>query len=442
MKHLLKLGFLLMLLGAGVFLNQQELGAGEIPNFEVWALDQADATSEGGGFLYIWNGTALSNSDPGSVTPEIIELAKAATDAGCPVAKRPHMVLANYTNPPTHVIIANVGSGDIQFVDVKTRAIVGCVRTVGGFEGAGGSSATHAANATPDNSMVIVSDVGPIVEGEPKSGFLHKIQTDFANNTYKLVETLPLDPYAKELMTGVARPICHEFTADSKFAYVTMAGGGLLVVDLGDAGGNPGMRVVKAYPTSTVPGIGCGAFRLPDGNILTNGESGAKGGNDFLYIFDTSGIPDSFPDPIQVELPGEDTHGVALCTDTEGKLFAWTAMRVSNDLNVIDLQTNKVVKTVPMAQSFSSDPKPDIVDIVGNKMFVTLRGAKPLTAINQLESPDRTPGVAVLTLSSDCQSFTWDEKSLLPMTNNPNKTTVGDKEVNVADPHGMETVLR
>ncbi|MCI0529665.1 MAG: hypothetical protein L0Y56_19665, partial [Nitrospira sp.] len=275
-----------------------------------------------------------------------------------------------------------------------------------------------------------------------KSGFLQKIQTDYASNTYKLVETLVLDPYAKELGTKVARPICHEFTADSKFAYITMAGGGLLVVDLGDASGKPGMQVVKVYPASMVPGIGCGAFRLANGKMLTIGESGANGGDDFLYIFDTSGIPNAFPDPVKIELPGEDTHGVALCKDANGNLFAWTAMRVSNDLNVIDLQTNKVVKTISMVQPFSSDPKPDIVDIVGNKMFVALRGSKPLTAINTLESPNRTPGVAVLSLSPDCQSFTWEQKGLLPMTKNPNKTKVGDKEVNVADPHGLETVLR
>ena len=65
---------------------------------------------------------------------------------------------------------------------------------------------------------------------------------------------------------------------------------GALVVDVGSADGRKPMTVVKVYPASMVPGIGCGAFRLPDGNMLTNGESGAKGGDDFLYIFDTSRI--------------------------------------------------------------------------------------------------------------------------------------------------------
>jgi hypothetical protein len=416
--------------------------AAESPPFEVWVLDQADTHSEGGGLLYIWDGTALSTVDPNSVTPQVIDMAKAATDAKCPVSKRPHMVLANYGKPPTHMIISNVGSGDVQFMDIKTRAVVGCVRTVNGFEGAGGSKADHAAYGSPDNSMVLVSDTGPIIEGVPQSGFLHKIQTDYATNTYKLVETLPLAPYAKELGTAAARPICHEFTADSKHAYITMAGGGVLVVDTGSAGGKPAMSVKKVYPASKVPGIGCGVFRLSNNTLLTNGESGAKGGNDFLFIFDASKIPAAFPDPIKIDLPGEDTHGVAICTDREGKQFAWSVMRVSNEITVVDLQTHQVVKTMSLVQPFSPDPKPDISDIVGNKMFVVLRGAKPLTAIDSLPKAERTPGLAVLTVGQDCKSFEWDKKSFLSMGNNPNKVTVDGKEVNAADPHGLETVSR
>ena len=74
---------------------------------------------------------------------------------------------------------------------------------------------------------------------------------------------------------------------------------------------------------------------------MTNGESGAKGGDDFLYTFDATNAEDGvFPDPVQIELPGEDTHGAVACTEQDGNLFAVTSMRVSNDVNFIDLQTN------------------------------------------------------------------------------------------------------
>ncbi len=222
-----------------------------------------------------------------------------------------------------------------------------------------------------------------------------------------------------------------------------MGQGGLLVVDVGSADASTPMEVVHVYPAATVPGLGCGAFRLPDGRMLTNGESGAAGGDDFLYIFDTSGAGEgNFPDPVQIELPGEDTHGVALCQDKRGNLFALTAMRVSNEINSVDLQAQEVVRTRSLARPWSTDPKPDLADIVGDRMFVTLRGPKPLTAIPTLENAARTPGVAVLKVHTNCNTFDWDSKDIAPMVN-PNTTTLSDGTVvTSADPHGLEVVLR
>ena len=410
------------------------------PSFEIWAADQSGTRFDaetgdeiGGGLLYIWDGKDLSEK-ASEATSTVIDLAKAVEGTPCPIPKRPHMLLANFSEPrPSHVILASVGSGDIFFIDVASRAIVGCVNIVdaGGI----GTAKAHAANATPDNSMVIVADIA----GQA----LHKIKTVYATNTYTLMETLNLKGSAEALGTSAAKPICHEFTADSRFAYVTMAQGGLLVVNVGSADGTTGMSVVKTYPVSTVPGIGCGTFRLPGDRMLTNGESGAGGGDDFLHIFDTRGAADGvFPDPVQIELPGDDTHGVGLCTDGMGNLFAVTAMRVSNDINVIDLQTNTVVATKSMARPFSSDPKPDVGVIVGNKFFLAMRGAKPLTAIGALTNAERTPGVAVLTLDKDCKSFKFEEKNLAPMVKNPNTVTVDGQTVSAADPHGLETVPR
>jgi hypothetical protein len=225
-----------------------------------------------------------------------------------------------------------------------------------------------------------------------------------------------------------------------------MAGGGLLVVDTGSADGTTPMTVAKVYDKDTVPGIGCGVARLPDEKIMTNGESGAKGGDDFLYTFDASSAADGvFPDPVQIELPGEDTHGAVTCTDEDGNRFAVTSMRVSNDVNFIDLQTNEVVATQSMATTFSPDPKPDVADIVGNKMFIALRGHKPLTAIGSLESADRTPGVAVLTISDDCKSFSWEAKDLASMVD-PDRTIpfglTDGSVITAADPHGLEVVFK
>ena len=412
------------------------------PAYEVWSIDQSGTEDDGtGGRLYIWDGEDIFLDDAKDAKPEIIDLAKAAKDANCDAPIKPHMILSNQTTPKArHVILANVGSGNTFFIDIASRDIVGCVNTIGGFNGAGGTTNSHASVASPDNSIVIVANIG----AKDESGFLHKIQTNYTSNDYKLVETLALDQFTNELGTAVARPICHEFTSDSKFAYITLAGGGVLVVDVGSADGTTPMTVVKVYDKDTVPGIGCGVSRLPFSKIMTNGESGAKGGDDFLYTFDTSkAVEGVFPNPVQIELPGEDTHGAVTCTDQKGDIFAITSMRVSNDVNFVDLQTNKVVATESMAASFSPDPKPDVADIVGNKMFIALRGAKPLSAIGSLESADRTPGVAVLTISDDCKSLSWEEEDLGSMEDSDRQVTLKDgSEVSASDPHGLEVILR
>ena len=412
------------------------------PAYEVWSIDQSGTEDDGtGGRLYIWDGEDIFLDDAKDAKPEIIDLAKAAKDANCDAPIKPHMILSNHTTPKaSHVILANVGSGNTFFIDIASRDIVGCVNTIGGFNGAGGTTNSHASVASPDNSIVIVANIG----AKDESGFLHKIQTNYTSNDYKLVETLALDQFTNELGTAVARPICHEFTSDSKFAYITLAGGGVLVVDVGSADGTTPMTVVKVYDKDTVPGIGCGVSRLPFSKIMTNGESGAKGGDDFLYTFDTSKAAEGvFPNPVQIELPGEDTHGAVTCIDQKGDIFAITSMRVSNDVNFVDLQTNKVVATESMAASFSPDPKPAVADIVGNKMFIALRGAKPLSAIGSLESADRTPGVAVLTISDDCKSLSWEEEDLASMNDSKRMVTLKDgTEVSASDPHGLEVILR
>ena len=118
-------------------------------------------------------------------------------------------------------------------------------------------------------------------------------------------------------------------------------------------------------------------------------------------------------------------------------------MRVSNDVNFVDLQTNKVVATKSMATSFSPDPKPDVAHIVGYKMFIALRGAKPLSAIGSLENADRTPGVAVLTISDDCKSSSWEEEDLASMEDPDRLVTLKDgSEISASDPHGLEVILK
>lgn len=406
---------------------------------EIWGFDQADTREGGGGILYIWSGSELLGDNPAAIAPEIIDLGEAAEAAGCPVATRPHMGMTNRSQPATHVLIANVASGDTHFFDIESRTIVGCVNTVEGFDGAGGSISAHATMASPDNSFALVADMGPAGE----SGYLHKIQTNYATNEFELVETLALDVFTEDLETELARPICHEFTDDGRFAYVTMAQGGLLIIDVGSADGSTPMTLAHAHTGAMMPGAGCGVFHAGDGIILSNGESGAMGGDDFLYIHDANQVADGiFPAPVQIELPGEDTHGVAVCTDEEGHKYAISVMRVSNDIVVTDLETHEVVVAESMATEFSPNPGPDLAFLHAGKLFVSLRGGQPLTAINPLIDAQRTPGIAIIDVSSDCLSFNWEETGLLAMDANELLVDIDGVQVTSSDPHGLEVIQR
>ena len=77
-------------------------------------------------------------------------------------------------------------------------------------------------------------------------------------------------------------------------------------------------------------------------------------------------------------------------------------------------------------------------------MFITLRGAKPLTAIGSLESASRTPGVAVLTINDDCNGFSWDLNDIASMKDSSRvlEEVFPGQKISIADPHGLEVILR
>ncbi len=406
--------------------------------FEVWAMDQSDTHLQGGGLLYIWQGERML-ARPDRAPAEVIDLAQAALDAGCPVGKLPHMGQANAGNPPTHFVLANFGSGSVFFIDIATRRVVGCVDLLGMGVA---SNRTHAAMPTPDNSMVIVADMGFTTAS---TGFIHKISTDYRRNRFRYVETLSLADYTDELGTSQARAVCANFTPDSRFAYVTMQQGGVLVIDLGQPN-TRSMRVVHVYSKDVVPAEGCGAIPLPpDGwRLLINSESrGNPSLPDQMYIFDASGAAQGiFPDPVVIDLPGEDTHGAFYCVDRRGKLYAWTVMRFSNDVNIVDVDAATVVRTYSLVRDFLTDPAPDGLEIYAGRAFITLRGPKPLSAMTANVNPDRKPGVLVLKVHRDCLSFDFDVKDLAPMVDDRTTTLNDGTVVPASDPHGMDVILR
>ena len=105
---------------------------------------------------------------------------------GCPLFAqtganpvRPHMLAFNASH--THAILTFVASGHVVVFEAATRTPVACVRTT---VGAGGQRQAHAAQPTPDDSYILVSN--------QNGKRLDRIATDYANNTFVLDASLDL----------------------------------------------------------------------------------------------------------------------------------------------------------------------------------------------------------------------------------------------------------
>ena len=365
--------------------------------YEVWSIDQANQ-DVGGAKLYIYEGSSIEGSC--KIKPEVVDLN--AMGGGV----RPHMVLFNEGN--THALISHVGSDNLYVLDANNRRLVADLK-----------QKAHAAMATPDNQYIIAVDVA--------SKTVYRFTADFAKNQYALKDKLPLEPFEKQL-GGVAKPICPAITSDSRYSYMTLAGGGLLVIDIQ----SDSMKVVDVYKKGEIAPNGCGGLLSPDKKkMYINSAPTDPKVQDHLYVFDTTKIGKR-PMPKDIVLPGNDNHGMFLSQDGR---YLWTVNRDSNDIVIVDTNTDTVLKSIPLALADMPklDAAPDIADIApnGRVAFVNLRGPKPLTANNTAfdNAVGNSPGVGVIKIDSGGAS--GELACIAPIRA---KTVEG---VEQADPHGL-----
>jgi DNA-binding beta-propeller fold protein YncE len=333
---------------------------------------------------------------------------------------RPHMIMFNSTG--THAVLSFVASGHVLFIDTRTRQPVG----VFDFD-----PQAHAAYPSPDDRYVIVAN--------QNGKMLHRIFTDYETNTFTL------DPVALNLapLEGPGRPnnrpICPIVTSDSRFTFVTLAGGGMFVVHTDPA--FP-MTIVNDYTDSVVHHDGCGGIEL-NGKMYIN--AGGAGHHD-LYAFDLSDF-DSTPDPTNSHAPTliysqdadptttpADAHGATL---TKHGRYLWMADRWANKIVVVDTRTDSVVNEIPLAGDMSSDPAPDLLVTSpgGNRVFATLRGPTPLSGNNPAfnNAVGSTPGVGVIKVTAGGRSGKF--LAIAPISH-----VVGGAER--ADPHGIALLTK
>jgi DNA-binding beta-propeller fold protein YncE len=377
-------------------------GNGDEAGYEVWVVDQSNTTrTASGGAIYVYPGRALEGRSAATAVPERIDLggpAQAlclARTGAAPV--RPHMLLFNAEH--THAALAFVASGHVVFFDAATRTPVACLRM---SIGAGGARQAHAAFPSPDGRYAIVAN--------QNGKLLQRISTDYEAGTFTLDEAATLDLATCTTPSGApcqapglrpdTAPICPIVDSSGRYSFVTLRGGGLLVVDIRSTP----MRIVAEYDQATVHGNGCGGAETRGKMYIDSGGGTAMNLSEFdvyafrLSAFSTAPTPPNTPAPTLVVSQDErehaDAHGVAL---TKHGRYLWVADRAGNRVVVIRTATDEVVGEFSVAGPLSDDPSPDLLDTSpnGNRVFVSLRGRLPLSG-DPHASTGSTPGVGVI----------------------------------------------
>ncbi len=370
--------------------------------YEVWVVDQADSRPEGGGTLYVYRGEALTR-DPARAVPEVVDLGGTA-HAFClertgSAPRRPHMLAFNHTQ--THAILSYVASGHVLFLDAERRAPLACLDV---------GAEAHAALPAPDQSFVVVANQG--------GKRLERIRTDYEANVFTREPEAGLDLAACRTPSGAAcedpalrpdnAPVCPVLDSSGRLAFVTLRGGGLLVVD---ARAEP-MAIVAEYDRVTVHPNGCGGAEAA-GRIFLRAGGGTPAApvHADLYAFPLGGFAGgphapNTPAPALVYSHDDrgfvDAHGGAL---VKAGRYLWVGDRFGNRIVVVDTASGRVVNEIGLSGGESGDPAPDILDAAPamDWVFVSLRGPRPLSmnvpgVDNAVGS---TPGVGVVRVEED-----------------------------------------
>jgi hypothetical protein len=383
--------------------------------YEVWVADQSDTAKESGGFLYVYDGTQLA-ADPAKANPTlIVDVAKEVNDF-CKKStqknvRRPHMIFV--TKDHKHALVSFL-SGHVLVMDTVSKKPVACLST---------GKNVHAAWPTPDQSMAIAANIA-----EKK---LIRIWTDYQAGTFSYdpqKDVLNLQALESGERPDNA-PICPITDDTSTYAFVTLRGGGLLVVNVKETP----MKVTATLTNNEIQPAGCGGYQIDNTMFINSGGGWPIAPLSYnVYALGLSGLPDSVSAKLLSTRDTQfaDSHGLS----GVGR-YLWNVDRAGNMIEVFDSISNFSVKMIPLVGSHSDDPAPDLIDFApdGEYAFVNLRGPNPLTGNHKdvNNAKGSTPGVAVIKVLDGGKSG-----ELVGITRLTNM--VDGKET--ADPHGLAVV--
>ncbi len=355
------------------------LGLSAAQAYEVWLTDQSDTGKESGGFLHIYDGAQLAANPSAAKPAQTIdfsgELGKFCEEATKKPVRRPHMLFFN--SKQDHAIISFL-SGHVLFIDAATKKPDACLSM---------GKNVHAAWPTPNDKMAVAANIA-------EKKFI-RIWTDYAAHKFTFdpeKDVLNLGPMENGERPDMA-PICPITDSSSRFAFVTLRGGGLLVVDATEMP----LLVVAALNNNQIHPSGCGGVQVGSTMYINSG-----GGWPVAPLsYDVYALDMPTPSQLSARLVSQrdekfaDSHGMAAV----GR-YVWSADRAGNNVEIIDTLSNLSVGSVDLVTEANGDPAPDLMDVApdGQYVFVGLRGPNPLTGNdkNVNNAKGTIPGVGVI----------------------------------------------
>ena len=403
---------LAMIVGVCVALGAAFGSGVPVSAYEVWLTDQSDTGKESGGYLHIYDGAQLA-ANPASAKPTMTidfagDIGKFCEEATKKAVRRPHMLFFN--KDQDHAIISFL-SGHVLFMDAATKKPDACLSM---------GKNVHAAWPTPDQKMAIAANIA-------EKKFI-RIWTDYAAHKFTF------DP-EKDVVNLVAfeggerpdtSPICPITESSSRYAFVTLRGGGLLVFDVT---ATP-MKAVAMLDNNQVHPAGCGGVQVGDTMYINSGGGWPVAPLSYdVYALDISGLPAKVSAKLVSQRDDKfaDSHGMI----GVGR-YVWSADRAGNNVEIIDTLSNFSVGSIDLVSEANQDPAPDLMDVApdGQYVFVGLRGPNPLTGNDKVahNAKGTIPGVGVIHV--DAGGKVGHYKGQAVITNKKD-----DKET--ADTHGL-----
>ncbi|MET0514251.1 MAG: hypothetical protein ABW047_02840 [Nitrospiraceae bacterium] len=356
--------------------------------YEVWITDQSDTGKESGGYLYIYDGAVLAANPAAAKPTTTIDLGgdvnKFCEDVTQKPVRRPHMLF--FTKDQSHLILAFL-SGHVLFMDAATHKPEACLSM---------GKNVHAAWPTPDQKMAIAANIA-------EKKFI-RIWTDYESHTFSF------DP-DKDVMNLAAlegedrpdtAPICPITDSSSKYAFITLRGGGLLVVDVRQTP----MKVVTTLNKEQIHPAGCGGVQVGHTMYINSGGGWPVAPLSYdVYALDIAALPASVGAKLISSRDGKvaDSHGMVAVGS-----YLWNGDRAGDNVEVIDTRSNQTVTSINLVGSHSDRPAPDLMDVSpdGAHVFVGTRGSIPLSGNdkNVNNAKGSTPGVGVIRVMDDGKS--------------------------------------